>query len=75
VDRTSIHIDDAPLDMNATYRVAMSDFLWAGGDAFTVATLGVQPVAVGPDLDVFIEYLARQSPLAPPPLGRITRED
>lgn len=60
--------------MNATYRVAMSDFLWAGGDAFTAATLGRDPVAVGPDLDVFIEYLGRHAALAPAPLGRITRE-
>jgi 5'-nucleotidase len=74
VNRASIHINDVPLDMNATYRVAMSDFLWAGGDAFTAATLGRDPVAVGPDLDVFIEYLGRHAALAPAPLGRITRE-
>lgn len=74
VDRASIRIDGAALDMNAPYRIAMSDFVWAGGDGFTTATVGTHPVAVGPDIDVFVEHLQRHSPLAPPPLGRITRE-
>lgn len=75
VRRDSIRINDAPLDEAATYRVAMSDFLWSGGDAFTVATLGRDPVAVGADLDVFIEHLGQHPGLMPPPLGRITREE
>jgi 5'-nucleotidase len=75
VNRGSIRIDGKALDLAASYRVAMSDFLWAGGDGFTAAMLGTAPAAVGPDLDVFIEHLQRHSPLAPTPLGRITRED
>ncbi len=75
VDRASIRIDGQPLDPAARYRVVMSDFLWAGGDGFTRATAGTAPVALGSDLETFIDYLRDHSPLAPAPLGRITRED
>ncbi|ODS53293.1 MAG: hypothetical protein ABS36_14690 [Acidobacteria bacterium SCN 69-37] len=75
VDRASIRIDDEPLNPDARYRIAMPDFLWAGGDGFSTAMLGTDPVAVGPDVDVFVEYLRSHSPLAPLPLERITRQD
>ena len=74
VDRSSITIDGVPLRLDTSYRVAMTDFVWDGGDGFTSATAASDAVVVAPALDVLIDYLGRHSPLAPAPLGRITRD-
>jgi len=74
VDRSSITIDGEPLRLDGSYRVAMTDFVWDGGDGFTSATAATDAVAVAPALDVFIDHLGRHSPLSPTPLGRITRD-
>jgi 5'-nucleotidase len=74
VDRASIAIDSEPLRLDASYRVAMTDFVWDGGDGFTAATAATDAFVVAPALDVLIDYLGRHSPLTPAPLGRITRD-
>lgn len=71
VDVASITIDGRPLDPAGRYRVATSNFLWNGGDAFTFDAS--DPVVVGVDVDLFIDYLRAHSPLAPGPRTRITR--
>lgn len=73
VVRESLQIDGKPLDPAARYRVISNDFVWAGGDAFTVATEGTDPVDVGADIDGFVEYLRARSPIQPGRLDRITQ--
>jgi 5'-nucleotidase len=74
VDRASIRIDGKPLVMTERYRVAMVDFLWNGGDEFTIAANeSSDPTAVGNDVDVFLSYLAKHSPIAPGRQDRIRR--
>jgi 5'-nucleotidase len=73
IDRASLMIDGRPLVATNRYRVASNDFLWAGGDGFTVATEGFDPVGAGPDVDLFVDYLRRHTPLPVPPRDRITR--
>lgn len=74
VNRESIRIDGRRLDPSASYRVAMSDFLWNGGDGFSTAAAGTEPHALGLDIDVFLAYLAAHSPIGPPQPGRIVLE-
>lgn len=74
INHASITIDGRPLVPAQNYRVATSDFVWDGGDAFSLARSGTNPVVVGADIDVFLEYLAAHSPIGPGPLDRITRE-
>jgi 5'-nucleotidase len=73
VDPASMTIDGRPLDSRTRYRVAMSNFLWAGGDRFSVAGLGTDAITVGPDLDALIAYLDAHSPVAPGLPSRIRR--
>lgn len=48
----------APLELGATYRVAVNSFLATGGDGFTVLTRGTNRV-VGPvDLDALVDFIA-----------------
>jgi 5'-nucleotidase len=73
VNRASIQIDGKPLVPMERYRVAMVDFLWNGGDQFTVAAESSDPVGVGTDVDVLEKYLSTHSPVTPGPQNRIRR--
>jgi 5'-nucleotidase len=72
----SIKLNGTPLDLNASYRVTVNNFLAGGGDNFTVLKEGTDPVVGAIDLDAFTAYLTANSspgtPLAPPPANRIT---
>ncbi len=74
VDRRSIRIAGQPLDPTRRYRIVSSDFVWNGGDAFSAATEGTDPVDLGADVDVFVAYLAAHPAMEPGRLDRITRE-
>ena len=63
VNRASVRIDGKPVIATDRYRVAMIDFVWNGGDDFTVATEGTEPAAVGNDVDVFLAYVGKHSPV------------
>lgn len=69
---TGITIDGSPMDMNATYTVALTSYLVEGGDGYTVFTKG-ERVANGPiDVDQFIGFLQElPAPLPGLPDGRI----
>jgi 5'-nucleotidase len=55
-------------------RVTTNDFLANGGDGFTRLTAGTaRTTAPGFDVDALVAYLGRHSPVAPPPLDRITK--
>jgi len=71
VDRASIRIDGKPLVLTEAYRVATLDFIWNGGDQFTVAADSRDPTAIGTDADIFVSYLEKQSPITPGPQDRI----
>lgn len=73
VDHASVRIAGAPLDPARRYRIVTNDFVWNGGDGFTVAQEGVDPIDLGVDVDVLVAYLASHSPVPPAPLDRIRR--
>jgi 5'-nucleotidase len=73
VDRASVRIAGVPLDPARRYRIVTNDFVWNGGDGFTVAQEGVDPTDLGVDVDVLVAYLAAHSPVPPAPLDRIHR--
>jgi 5'-nucleotidase len=73
IDRGSVTIGGRLLVPTERYRIVSSDFVWNGGDGFTVATEAMDPIAAGVDVDMFIRYLATHAPVAPGPQNRITR--
>ena len=73
IDRSSIRIDGTPIVATERYRVASTDFVWNGGDNFTVAQKeSSDAVPIGQDVDVFVEYLGKVSPVGPHQPDRIT---
>ena len=62
-----------PIDKTASYRIAVNNFMADGGDNYTVFRSCTDPLGGEVDLDAFARYLDAHSPLAPPPLVRITR--
>jgi 5'-nucleotidase len=69
----SVAIDGVPVDKNASYRVAMNNFLASGGDGFSVFNEGTDPLGGEIDLDALVRYFEDNSPVAPGPQNRITR--
>ncbi|MGW4381862.1 bifunctional metallophosphatase/5'-nucleotidase [Kitasatospora sp. NPDC004531] len=72
----SVRLNGAPIDPNATYRVAANEFLAGGGDGFPAFAAGTDKLVGASDLDLFNAYLSSHSsataPLAPPAQKRIT---
>jgi 5'-nucleotidase len=72
----SIRIQGQPVDLTATYRVAMNNFLAGGGDNFPALAKGADPVVGSDDLTALADYLTANSspasPIAPPAADRIT---
>ncbi|MDH6226297.1 MULTISPECIES: bifunctional metallophosphatase/5'-nucleotidase [Streptomyces] len=72
----SVRIQGQPVDLTATYRVAMNNFLAGGGDNFPALAKGTDPVVGSDDLTAFADYLTAtsspSSPIAPPAADRIT---
>nr|WP_241965192.1 ExeM/NucH family extracellular endonuclease [Microbacterium telephonicum] len=63
---TSVTIDGAPLDPDASYRVGTFSFLATGGDNFRIFTEGTDYVDTGLlDYEQWIDHLADGSPVAP----------
>ena len=71
----SLKIGGATVDKASSYRVVLNNFIADGGDGFTVFRSCTAPLGGDVDIDAFGRYLAAHSPLAPPPLNRITRLD
>jgi 5'-nucleotidase len=69
----SVTIDGVAVDKNASYRVAMNNFLASGGDGFTVFNEGTDPLGGEIDLDALVAYFEHNSPVGPGPQNRITR--
>jgi 5'-nucleotidase len=69
---SDIKVDKVPVDPAGTYRVAVNNFLAAGGDGFTVFAQGTNLTGGPIDLDAFTAYLTANPNLAPPAPTRIT---
>jgi len=69
----SVLVDGRPIDPNAPYRVTVDDFMLGGGDGYVVLSHGTDRVPGPVDITALVDYLEANTPLAPPPLDRITR--
>jgi 5'-nucleotidase len=75
VDAASIRIGNRPVAPTDRVRVAASDFLIDGGDAFTAFAEGTNRVTLGSDLDALVDYFRARSPISPPTERRVVRLD
>jgi 5'-nucleotidase len=70
---SNMQLNGVPIDLAASYRVTMNDFLANGGDGFTNFTAGTdRATAPGFDVDALVAYLGTGT-IAPGPANRITR--
>lgn len=74
LDRASVRIGGRPVVSGERYRIVSSDFLWSGGDGFKTTAEATDPVAAAIDIDAFVAYLTRHSPVAPGSRNRINRQ-
>jgi 5'-nucleotidase len=70
VARSTITLNGRAIDPAERIRVATSNFIWGGGDAVIVDSS--DPLDVGADIDLFVAYLQKHSPVRPGPQDRIT---
>jgi 5'-nucleotidase len=75
VDASSIRINGQVVGPTTQYRVAMNNFLAAGGDNFTVFKEGTNQLGGDIDLDALVAYFQARSPVGPGPQNRFTRTD
>lgn len=69
----SVMLNGLAIDKSKTYRVEVNNFLAGGGDGFTVLTQG-KNLYTGPvDIDAFVAYLGKNTPLSPAAPSRIKR--
>jgi 5'-nucleotidase len=73
VNPDSIMIDLRRVMPKQKYRVAINEFIATGGDNFGAFTQGTDVKTIGLDLDVFVTYIGKHSPVQPPALDRIKR--
>jgi 5'-nucleotidase len=62
-----------PIDPAASYRVTVNNFLFVGGDGFTVLTRGTAPQVGSYDVDALNSYFLANSPIGPTAADRIVR--
>ena len=66
---------ETPIAPDDAVRIVTNDFMWTGGDGYTVFTQGTDVAQPGDDLmQVTIEAIAANSPVAPAVEGRIVQE-
>ena len=70
-ERMSLH--GQPVDLAANYRVTVNNFLFVGGDGFTVLTQGTAPQVGIYDVDALHSYFRANSPIGPAAADRIIR--
>lgn len=70
----TITLNGTPIDPAATYRVTVNNFLADGGDAFTVFAQGTNRLGGGDDLVALVNYVAANTPVAPPATDRINEQ-
>jgi 5'-nucleotidase len=76
IEVSDMKLGDKPIDLDATYKVTVNNFIADGGDNFTVFE-EIDPslrVGGGEDLDALIGYLGENSPIAPPGTNRVDEQ-
>jgi 5'-nucleotidase len=73
VDPAAFRIDDAPLDLARTYRVAALAYTLIGADGYKAFSGFTEPYRNGRDHEEFIDYLRAHPVLTPSARDRITR--
>jgi 5'-nucleotidase len=66
-------LNGQPIDPAASYRVTVNNFLFVGGDGFTVLTQGTAPQTGIYDVDALHAYFRANSPVGPTAADRIVR--
>jgi 5'-nucleotidase len=66
-------LNGQPVDPAARYRVTVNNFLFVGGDGFTVLTQGTAPQVGIYDVDALHAYFGANSPVGPTAADRIVR--
>ena len=66
-------LNGQPVDPAASYRVTVNNFLFVGGDGFTVLTQGTAPQVGIYDVDALHAYFGGNSPVGPTAADRIVR--
>jgi 5'-nucleotidase len=66
-------LNGQPVDPAASYRVTVNNFLFVGGDGFTVLTQGTAPQVGIYDVDALHVYFGANSPVGPTAADRIVR--
>jgi 5'-nucleotidase len=66
-------LNGQPVDPAAPYRVTVNNFLFVGGDGFTVLTQGTAPLIGVYDSDALHAYFGANSPVGPTAADRIVR--
>jgi 5'-nucleotidase len=74
VEPGSMRLNGAPIDLRNRYRVVMPDFVWSGGDRFSVAMEGTDVAPAIIDIDALSSYAQSHAPISPGPADRIRRE-
>lgn len=72
---TGIQINGKPLDLAASYRVTMNNFLAAGGDGFSSFKAGKDQLVGKSDIEALEVYFSGGKPITPPATNRIRRLD
>lgn len=70
----SASLHGAPIEPDASYRVAVNDFLAGGPARWEVLTEGTEPVSGPIDLELMADYFLDNSPVSPPALDRVIVE-
>lgn len=73
VEPADIMLGGVPIVLGADYRVTVNSFLAGGGDGFSILADGTDRLGGDLDLDAMVDYMGANSPVAPPPVNRITR--
>lgn len=69
----SVMLNGQPIENDAVYRVTVNNYLYSGGDGFSVLTEGKDPRVGVYDVDALAGYLKANSPLTPVAPDRIQR--
>jgi 5'-nucleotidase len=75
IDPMSIRVNGRAISPSEKVRVAMSDFLAAGGDRFTLLKQGTDRVGGDVDVEALIAYVKTHSPVRAGPQNRISKID
>ncbi|HEY5808482.1 MAG TPA: bifunctional metallophosphatase/5'-nucleotidase, partial [Povalibacter sp.] len=75
VDIAAIRLQGARIDPAQIYRVTVNEFLSQGGDGFLMLRAAPARVRGIIDVDALEQYIARNSPIGAPAMGRIIRRN